>query len=100
MLIGVAIAFWPTVNDAAVVVGGVAVTKRVSLAWIDKPPGSVTRYVNELVPERFAVGLNWSPISCAMLTVSPGVTGVTPSARNTAPVLGRLIILELSCAAE
>ena len=53
----------------------------------------------ELVPNAPCVGVNASPVSCAAVTASPAVTGVTPSAKVTAPSVGRAVIVLVSCAA-
>ena len=44
--------------------------------------------------------MNISPVSCATVKVSPAVTGITPSDSSTAPSLGSVLIVTVSCEDE
>jgi len=64
----------------------VAVADALLLAGSDTVKANV-----ELVPKLSSVGLNFSPISCATVKVSPRVTGVMPSASTTIPSEGSAV---------
>ena len=49
-----------------------------------------------LDPIGFGAGMNLSPVSCATLCTSPGVTPVAPSARVTLPLFGNCPTVTLS----
>jgi hypothetical protein len=91
---GVAGLFLGTLNDAkwsplACCLGrsqGVAVADAVLLAGLDTVKANV-----ELVPKLSSAGLNFRPVSCATVRVSPRVTAVLPSASSTVPSEGNAI---------
>ena len=92
--IGVAVLFWGTVNDVQFVTKGVLLgpIARVAVADAVVPAGSDTVKAKvELVPKPSSDGLNFSPVSCATVKVSPRVTGVMPSASTTVPSEGSAV---------
>jgi hypothetical protein len=83
-----------SVKPAGVVTNGVLLgpITRVAVADAVLLAGSDTVKANvELVPKLSSVGLNFRPVSCATVRVSPRVTGVMPSASSTVPSEGNAV---------
>jgi hypothetical protein len=91
---GVAVAVEFSVKPAGVVTNGVlrGPLTRVAVADAVLLAGSDTVKANvELVPKLSSVGLNFRPVSCATVRVSPSMTGVMPSASSTVPSEGNAV---------
>src|SRR5262249_31971497 len=83
-----------SVKPAGVVTNGVLLgpITRVAVADAVLLAGSDTVKANvELVPKLSSVGLNFRPVSCATVRVSPRATGVMPSASSTVPSEGNAV---------
>jgi len=83
-----------SVEPAGVVTNGVLLgpIARVAVADAVLLAGSDTVKANvELVPKLSSVGLNFRPVSCATVRVSPSMTGVMPSASSTVPSEGNAV---------
>ena len=83
---GVAVGISGAVDADIVLLGPIT---RVAVADAVVPAGSDTVKAKvELVPKLSSDGMNFSPVSCATVNVSPTLTGVMPSASSTVPSEG------------
>ena len=102
--IAIAVAVEFSVKPAGVVTNGVLLgpITRVAVADAVLLAGSDTVKANvELVPKLSSVGLNFRPVSCATVRVSPStaaVTAVTPSANRMVPSAGSAVTFTVNCA--
>ena len=97
--IDVAVEF--SVKPTGVVTNGVLLgpITRVAVADAVLLAGSDTVKANvELVSKLSSVGLNFRPVSCATVRVSPSTTAVTPSANRMVPSAGSAVTFTVNCA--
>jgi len=86
---GVAVGTSGAVDAGIVLLGPIT---RVAVADAVVPAGSDTAKAKvELVPKLSSDGMNFSPVSCATVKVSPRVTEVMPSVSTTVPFEGSAV---------
>jgi len=86
---GVAVGISGAVDAGIVLLGPIT---RVAVADAVVPAGSDTVKAKvELVPKLSSDGMNFSPVSCATVKVSPRVTEVMPSVSTTVPFEGSAV---------